>query len=257
MKRKKVSIFIGTKPGYDILALKYFILSINKIQSFYEFTFPDVHNYVLSKKENDGEIIINNFNNNPIKQSINADYYIILIASHLNKNYFSVSLGNISVITSYSWEKYFSPPSLFEYLLHSIIACLLCMNEKLNFDYHTETRGCLLDYTRLKSDDRVDIAMGYICDEDKIFIINNTDEGYYKEILTIIDRSWIGSISQLHSVAYNLKLYFRFDIEKDSGLNKSSYEKIRDSLYDVPKELLLLVFGTIITILLVILGFKN
>lgn len=257
MKREKVSILFGTQPDYNVLALKYFILTINKIQSYYEFVFPDIQNYFLDDKENDGEIIINNFMNAPLKQSINADYYIILTISHLNRNYFSVSLENISIITSFGWEKYFSPPSLFEYLLHSIIACLLCMNDKLNFDYHSETRGCLLDYTRLKSEDRVDIAMGYICDEDKEFIIRNTSEEYLKEILKIIDRSWIGSIAQLHSVAYNLKHYFKFDIEKDSGLNKTCYEKIKDSLYDIPKELILIIFGTIITVLLVILGFKN
>ena len=45
MSKLKITIIFGNTPNFDENAFKYFILSINKIQSIYEFTFPDIYSY--------------------------------------------------------------------------------------------------------------------------------------------------------------------------------------------------------------------
>jgi hypothetical protein len=256
MTRKKVAFLFGTPPDFDVQALKYFILSLNKIQSLYEFIFPDLVGYLYSGEDHDSEDMLDKLSQIAIKLPNVSDYWISIVNLYLKGNIFSDSSENCSVITTYSWQKYFAPPSLFEYLLNGSVACLIFMNHKIDIDCHSDTRGCILDFTRLKSDDRVDIAMGYICDDDKRLIIDALGKKYYMEIISIIDRHWIGSTSELHSVAYNLKRYFKFDIEEDTGLNKSIYEKIKDSFYEIPVNVILLLFGALISIILFLIGIK-
>jgi hypothetical protein len=263
MIRKKVAFLVcDPLPKFNIQAFKYFILSLNHFQNQYETNFPDVHDYFLTKDHENGEKTINGFHDfisSPRFKHINRnyDYWIIIASTHINGNLFSVSIGNISIVTTFGWEKYFSPPSIFEYLLNSTVSCLLFMEKDLRMISHKETYGCVLDYTRIKQDDRVDIAMGYICDEDRKMILKNKNVKYLNDIQFIISRKWIGTVNDIHSIAYNLKHYFKFDIEKDSGLKKSFWQKSIDSLSDLPKEFLIILFGTIISILLFIIGINT
>lgn len=257
IKRKKVAFIIcAPSPSFNIQAFKYFILSVNHFQKQYEFFFPDLDNSFQTFEQEKSELTINRFKNYILNYNVKYDYCILLNTTHIANNLFSDSLEKYSLITTYSWEKYFSPPSIFEYLLNSSIACILYMNENLDLYSHDDTRGCVLDYTRIKHDDRVDIAMGYICDDDREIISSKLDNSYLKDIEYILSRKWIGTITEINSVAYNLKRYFKFDIEKDSGLKKSFWEKSVDSLAELPKEFLIIIFGTIITILLFIIGIK-
>ena len=45
MNRETVAILLTSTPNYDQYAFKYFVLSLNKIQSLYEFIFPEMHEY--------------------------------------------------------------------------------------------------------------------------------------------------------------------------------------------------------------------
>jgi hypothetical protein len=253
MKRSKVAFVVAAKPEFNLLALKYFLLSLNKVQHSYEFTFPDFVDAPSFEGHFTTEAILNDFFQIVLKSGEKPDYWILITKASLEGNYFSVSTGNISIITTFGWQKYFSPPSLFEYLLNSSVACLLNMHPRLHLSFHSETRGCPLDYTRLKSEDRVDIAMGYICDADRDRITKSLGKSALLDYESMLNRKWIGAIAELHSVAYDLKRYFKFDIEKDSGLKKSVVEKMLDTLYDVPAKVLVLIAGAIVTAIAAIL----
>ena len=43
MSRKIVAILPNSPPDYNEEALRYFLLSINKIQKYYEFVFPEIN----------------------------------------------------------------------------------------------------------------------------------------------------------------------------------------------------------------------
>ncbi len=247
MNRKTVSILLTSEPDYDEFAFKYFLLSLNKIQNCYEFIFPEIRDEVIrdyyrAGRHYDVNELFDLFEKD-VKSAIEGysktkpDCLINVITASFGKNLFFWSEGNVAFITTDTWAKYFSPPSLFEYLSHCIIDSLLFMENK-NLSSHHDTKGCCLDYTYFKKDDRVDIALGYICDECKQEIINGMGKEYFAEIVHIISREWIGNINDFGSTAYNLKNFFSFDINKDSGFNKTFWEKTKDHFHEIPKEII-------------------
>jgi hypothetical protein len=73
----------------------------------------------------------------------------------------------------------------------------------------------------------------------------------------MISRSWIGSIDTPESVAYNLRRYFKFNIDKDSGFNKTFWEKARDHLPEAPKEIIVALISALIGAIVGILISSN
>jgi len=256
VNRKTVSILLTSEPDYDEFAFKYFLLSLNKIQSYYEFVFPDIgdpdiNNYYCSDHYEEEELF-NSFEKevkSKISSEIIPDYFINVMTPSFGENLFFGCSGNVAFITTHEWEKYFSPPSLFEYLLHCIIGCLLYMRNIGLSGHKYDTKGCCLDYTYFKTNDRVDIALGYICDECRGKIIDRVDKEYFAEITRMINREWIGNINDFGSVAHNLKSFFRFNINRDSGFNKSSWDKVKDYFYGLPRDVIVLALGALIGIL--------
>lgn len=246
--REKVAILLTSKPNFNEFALKYFILSTNQLQSTYEFVFPEIDTYFYTEENYEAHLLFASFLD--VKQSIKfegePDYFINIIRSKIAGNLFFTCTANIAFITTDVWEKVFSPPSLFEYLLHCIGATLIFMHPKLDLDSHTETRGCVLDYTRYKMDERVDISLGYLCDNCKKAISDGAGLDYLKDISSIIHRDWIGDINTFDSVAHNLKRFFKFDINKDSGFNKTFWERAKGHFAEVPKEFLVALISAII-----------
>ncbi len=157
MNRKVVSILLMSKPNYDQFAFKYFLLTLNKIQSYYEFMFPEirdpkVYDYYTGEHYDTG-VLFNSFEKK-VKSEIQCysvtepDYSINVITPSFGESLFFECRKNVAFITTDTWGKYFSPPSLFEYLFHSIIACLLFMNKNMDLHGHEHTiKGCCLDYT--------------------------------------------------------------------------------------------------------------
>ncbi len=252
-QREKVAILLTSKPNFDEFALKYFILSMNNIQLMYEFVFPEINTYWYNEENYTRDYLFDSFAE--MKQHImfegEPDYFINIIQSKIEENLFFECRQNIAFITTDVWERLFSPPSLFEYLLHCIGAALIFMYPKLNLGSHSETRGCALDYTRYKMDDKVDISLGYLCDNCKKAILEGAGLDYLKNISTMIDRKWIGDIETFDSVAHNLKHFFKFDINKDSGFNKTFWERAKEHFPEIPKEAIVALISVIIGALIV------
>ena len=274
MKRLKISIIIGDEPKFDIDAFKYFILSLNKLQTTYELFFPDSRSYPYPDKRDKCDFdqslgIVEQFvKTNKIK----ADYSICIVTRGFANNYFFNAGDNVAIITTDVWDKYFSPPSLFEYLMHCIVTCLV-YSQKLPQDRkpsekalaieigsHKETKGCIADFTRNKCDDRIDILLGYICEDHTNEIKEFYGDNYLAETQQVIDRKWIGDIEEKGSVAYNLKHVFKFDINRDSGFNKTFLDKIKDKFYEVPGdvtgEVIKVILTALVTFLLIKYGIK-
>jgi hypothetical protein len=256
--REKVAILLLAKPNYDEFALKYFILRLNSIQSTYEFIFPEINYEFYAEKYYTEDGLFDEFERtkNQILFEGEPDYFINIITSKIEGNLFFITRAKITFITTDVWGKIFSPPSVFEYLLHCISASLIFMHPKIYLSSHHETRGCTLDYTMYKMDDKVDIVLGYLCDDCKNIILNGAGENYLKDISTIICRKWIGDIETIDSVAYNLKHFFKFDINKDSGFNKTIWENIKGYLPEIIKEIIVLLIGAIIGAVITLISTK-
>lgn len=262
MKRLKIIIVFGSKPNFDKDAFKYFFLSLNRLQNTYEFCFPDIEVYSFDEKITNFKNASKKFEDFVNNKTDKYDHLIGIITSRFDNNYFFNATDNSSIITTDIWDKYFSPPSLFEYLLHSIYCCLIYSQKTLpdkqlsdkaktiNIGSHRDTRGCVADFTRNKFDDRIDITLGYICDEHKEEILEIFGDEYLKETILILERRWIGNIEENNSVAYNLKHVFKFDINKDSGFNKNWLDKVKEKFYDIPADLTGEVLKVVMTALL-------
>jgi len=268
MRRIRIAIIFGSEPNFDRYAFKYFILSVNKIQNTFEFSFPDATMFPFEEgivNFNESTEIASNFIN---QNGWKADSFISIITNRFDNNWFFKAAPNISIITTNIWEKYFSPPSLFEYLLHSIYSCLIRTKilpdgrhiEKdlltMDFSSHKDTRGCINDFTRQKYDDKIDIALGYICEEHSSKIKQFYGEDYFKDMQFILGREWIGNIEEKNTVAYNLKHVFKFNINKDSGFNKNFWDKIKDKFYEIPGSLVGDAIKVVMTALLTYLLIK-
>ena len=193
-QREKVAILLISKPNFDEYALKYFILSMNNVQSMYEFVFPEINEYLYTEKEYTRDFLFDFFTKAKAGVDFEGEpaYTINILQSHVEDNLFFECRGNVAFITTHMWERLFSPPSLFEYLLHCVSAALIFMHPKIGLESHTETRGCTLDYTRFKMDDKVDISLGYLCDSCKKTILEGAGEDYLKDVSVMISRKWIG-----------------------------------------------------------------
>lgn len=260
MGRLKIAIVFGQKPNYNTDAFKYFLLSINKVQQTYEFLFPDLESCVFPEQVCSYDSTNKIFQEYIQTNSIIADHCICIITHSFDNNFFFNSETDTSVITTDIWDKYFSPPSLFEYLMHSIFCCLIYSQKTTTvqsvealqtyIDSHTDTRGCIADFTRTKADDRIDIALGYICEQHQNEIKTVFGEQYLKETQLVLERKWIGNQEEKGSVAYNLKHIFKFDINKDSGFNKTLLDKVTEKFYEIPGEMTKEVVKTILIIVL-------
>ena len=93
----------------------------------------------------------------------------------------------------------------------------------------------MLDYKFFKRDMKVAISLGYICDECKSRIITVLGQDTAACIDKVSARDWIGEVDEAGSVAYDLKKFFKVNLNKDTGFTKTFWEKAKESLPELPK----------------------
>lgn len=247
-KRKKVSVVFLNEPKFEDLGLKFLVLQVNKIQPCFEFEFPDIGEYPLREENyNDTTSPIISLSDLVRDKKIEGDYFIAIVSGSIGNNWFWGSSGMFAVITTQNWEKYFSPPSVLEYIVHCITSVLILMNDESGtIKSHLPTRGCCLDYTALKEEDRVDIALGYLCDSCRASIREKIGESYLKCFDKMHAMDWLGRVEDRGTVAHNLKKYFRTDINKDTGFQKTRWEKVKGFAVDLCKTLTTSALSTVI-----------
>ena len=257
--RKKVAVLFLSEPNFDRHACEFMILNLNKIQSCFEFEFPEFGTCLFPSTGyfRLGDLFSKFRETLEDLQSrgmTRGDYYIGITSVSMGENLFWYVEKNTAIITTDTWEKLFSPPSLFEYLVHSLTGALVQMISATKtarfIGSHRETRGCLMDYTFFKKDDKVDISLGYICDECKSQINNVLGEDLTLCIEKMSSRDWIGEVEQTGSVAHSMKKFFKVDLNRDTGFYKTFGERAKEYLPEIPKEVILIVATAIITYLL-------
>lgn len=237
--RKKVSVVFLNKPNLNELGLKFLVLSLNKIQQCFEFEFPEIDEYLMEKEDyTHASIPLTDFANMTKEKKLDGDYFIGIVTGAIGENWFWGCIKNFAIITTENWKEYFAPPSVLEYAIHCIVSMLIIMtDETKTMKSHHPTRGCCLDYTKLKEEDRVDIALGYICSDCKSKIRENMGESYLECFEKINTMDWLGEVEEIGTVAHDLKKYFRADINKDTGFTKTYWEKTKEYLGGLGKEL--------------------
>jgi hypothetical protein len=156
LRPRRVAIWFEGEQPFDLLPFIFFVSSANAAQESFQFLFPDppyelTYEVAKSRMEKAEPIF---------KQGY--DVYVFITAAPIPGNLFFLEYGPLVQITTSGWQENFSPPSLFEYLFHSIMCgTLYALCGIQNHDDFT--MGCQFEYTRVKELDRVDIALGLIC----------------------------------------------------------------------------------------------
>lgn len=250
--RRRVAIWFEGHQEIDQLAFMFFILSANNVQKTFFFCFPDDDEQDCSyeialKRQKLGK---------PIYLEI-YDFYVFITQNELPRNIFFQIEENIARITTATWERYFSPPSIFQYLLHSILCAATYSLSDFRVSSHREfTSGCQFEYTRIKSHDRVDIALGYICDEHQQIVKKTLGAKALKDLKYLFSFAWLGKEEDGESPTHKLKMYFRYDINKDSGYTKSFLERAQPQVDTLWFDFLKEIFKGIIFIITAFLLFK-
>jgi hypothetical protein len=261
--RKRVSIFFLNQPDFSKYACEYLILKLNTLQSAFEFEVDgmvfDENNHFSSETSHVSTQLLDAFNsalqaspNKPKKDQ----YYIGIGRMGIDpkNDLFYTIRDNMAIITTQGWQKTFSPPSVFEYILSSLAGTLiqlsLRMNGTQNITYHEQSRGCLNDYTEDKQENRVDVLLGYVCDSCKERITQVLGAEMLSSLQLIASHDWIGETSDPQKAAYYVKKYFKVDLNKDSGFNKTAYEQLRDGLPGLARDILIAVVPTVIGIVI-------
>jgi hypothetical protein len=260
MSEFRVAIWFEGDQEYDILPFVFFVSSANIAQKSFQFYFPDPPNSLnyeeAVRRMEAGQTIFLDLTNTPV----HYDVYVFVTAAHMKDNLFFVEYGPLVHITTFGWEEYFSPPSVFEYLFHSTMCGALYA--LTGIDHHKySTMGCQFEYTRLKEYDRVDIALGYICREHRQQISESLGEIVLADSEHLFKFSWLGKPDDYGSVFYKMKELFSYDLRKDSGYKKKFLERaqanIDDLWFDMGKEIFKAVIYIFVAYLLVKFGLKN
>ena len=97
---------------------------------------------------------------------------------------------------------------------------------------HAPARGCILDDTYDKNDNKIHVSLGYICENCESKIKYQLGQNVLTAIKAICSNNCLGDVNTKLSPAYNLKKYFRVDIDKDTGFKKTPWKKQRTRSQD-------------------------
>ena len=182
------------------------------------------------------------------------------------------------IITSKNWEKYRSPPSLFEYISATVFRCALeSLSRELELEKneikelkflrkksHKVTRGCMFDFTHR----RASVSIFKLCFgcQKKLGLLEklirqkdyNWNVNLVDDVSTIVSKEWVGTPEKRDSPLFNLKKMYKYDVDRNSGFYKKWHQRIKDSMIDNLAQWIVVptIAGIISIILYVIFGIK-
>jgi hypothetical protein len=246
----RVAIWFEDEQEFDPLPFIFFVVSANAAQQSFQFCFPDPPDGLTFAKARKALLA-----GQQIFQE-RYDVYVFLTAARMKGNLFFIEHGPLVHITTHGWQENFSPPSVFEYLFHSTMCGTIYALCKELTHHEDCTVGCQFEYTRIKEQDRVDIALGYICAEHEHQIRRWLGDKVFTDLQVLVKFSWLGSPEEQGTVAYKIQDLFSYDLRKDSGYKKTFVERVQQNIdaiwFDMAKE----VFKGLILIVVAFLLFK-
>ena len=210
---------------------------------------------------------ITEFDNSLFGRAYGIDYWIGITSINIGYNRFVRARrrgdGKINrdfwLMTTNVWKgKEYTPPSLFEYITLTVIMCSLNLFSNdyggcLRFHKPLKTKGCIFDFTVVKEHRRHVVSNPYlysICEKRLVDIEKKLKNTYkielplLQEIKMLLSREWMGDQNKINSPVYNLKKIYGYDIDRNSGFDKTWRESFRDNIRDNNAEWII---GGIIT----------
>jgi predicted nucleotide-binding protein len=108
-----------------------------------------------------------------VEQIIGNDKCVIITDKPFDDNWFSHSADNFWLVSVSDWEDVYAPPHMDKYLQYEIIQFLICCGANLSVAQmhrnavHFNTTDCLFDFCINKSDIKISMRTGRICEDCK------------------------------------------------------------------------------------------
>lgn len=158
---------------------------------------------------------------------------IIITQKSIEGRYYLIGYPGITVISAADWKKYFSPPSMLEFILRIVQqSSLLFLAPKFSGN-HRATRGCIFDFNADLGDLRNKILLGYICEDCERELSTLLGDEALERIRRIVDSKWIGKVEETGSVASLLKNSFGYDLYRTRGARPSWGERASEAFQGV------------------------
>jgi len=278
VRKKRIAIILGKDIDHKAVpALKYLILHLNCLQSYFEYEFPPIFEDEFLDEISHGQEI----KRQPFKKSLGAfmdryknylenmrvsyklqkteglpEYYIFLNMIKFDDQYYLTGIPRVGVIALGNWERLMAPPTLLEFILTTIgieSVYLLDGGEGLS---HLGTKGCLFDFNPELNNARYNTLQSFICDNCRNELSGNYP-GLCDQLVQVLEKKWMGNASDPSSPA-GIIANFGYDLFYTKGITPTWKEYIMSTLRNEGiKELLKLIAAILLAAALFFLGLKK
>ncbi len=274
--RRRIGI-VQCITNLDDAALRYLILSMNSVQTCFQFEFVPFDNedvfleplLTKGRTQRPSSFSMLEFHQRErrhFEQMADRyelhdqapDYFQVISVASFSDSYFQTSSGPISVIALGNWKRAMAPPSILEFIQVLVLhGALFALCPQL--DTHLGTRGCLMDFSAELSDARQMVLAGFVCQTCESVLSTQGYSDLVPELRRLLSRKWLGSPADPASPAGIVsKLGHNLFITK--GLQPSPLESARMTLAKEGVKQVWTVIGTVIAavlaaVFLAILGY--
>ncbi|WP_440975051.1 hypothetical protein [Pseudoxanthomonas winnipegensis] len=154
---------------------------------------------------------------------------IVITETQIEGGYIGLSRDNTALISLAKWKNYFRPGSALEYLLCGVQRYALRLSYG-SIGSHYVTRGCIWDFHVHQLDSRISGYLGFLCSKCESLLESSVSPREMKDIKSMISNDWIGSTTDLSSVASIMSKNYRYDLKRSSGLSSSLMTTISNSM---------------------------
>jgi hypothetical protein len=162
------------------------------------------------------------------------------------------------VVSTADWKKYFSPPSMLEFILRIIQQYSLFFLVPSFSGNHHATRGCIFDYNADLEDIKNKILLGYICEDCERELKKLLRDESVEQIKSFTDLKWVGKVDETGSIANLLKNSFGYNLCRTRGAKPSWSERAAETFQStLVSESVKLAITLLLVTLLVWLGLQH
>lgn len=274
----KIGILIAPlAKDYDCRALKYLILSMNSLQSSFEYQFLPLpeSNLIeeLSFNKTTDRIKIEEAMPSFLQQykiqleSTSASYglsqednlkVVILSSAKFSDNYYQTGGDGWSILALGNWESMMAPPSIVEFFISMLVRTSI--DEACNGTFparHIGTKGCCFDFSSQLDDARLFVLSGFICNDCQRTINKAAGEQLVEDASILLKKSWLGNTSAPSDVSVTARK-LGHDLFHTMGVKPTIKEKLSGIITEEAVKgifkIIVLIFGAA---LLIYLGLKN
>jgi len=258
-------------------ALKYLVLQMNSVQKSFEFSFLPMRDdpFLLdleAERPLDHMLITEGIP--PFCASYlsflrdqgeafgivasTPDCIVILSRARLSNRWYVMGDNNWALLALGEWEDVMAPPSFIEFslaLLVQIGAYTACGEHSPRS--HSETKGCLFDFTANLLEARFKALTGFLCSACTDTIRKARSEELVKDMRLLLERHWLGRSDDPQGVS-NIARKLGFPLFSTNGLSPTFGERLRSSLeQEGTKVILDLVKALLLASILLWLGLKG